>query len=379
MIINLRGTSGSGKTTAVKKILELYPSVEVENGHRVDIPGHDPLYIVGPYKTSCSGCDRMQSQDLICKTIRKFAKKGDVLFEGYRVSGSVERYVSLLKELSNHQGIFLFMDTPLKKCLSRLHKRRKKNNLKKPLSAGHVVSTFKRLQRMPEVLREAGMPVQMLSHKSPTEGILSHLKKRFPRYTNRVIMNPRGTNGSGKSTVMFDLMKTFGKDEILNEEGKIIGYKVKCYPPLYIVGNYSTPTGGVDTIRTMDIVCERIANFAKKGDVIFEGLLVSGFHGRWVDLEKKLPHCKFIYGVMDTPLETCIERVVQRRKEAGNEKPFDPKNLKAKHRSVQSSRLALIKAGSDVRTVPHDKPMKTFLRWRSEAQTRFPRLKEGHR
>jgi len=199
------------------------------------------------------------------------------------------------------------------------------------------------------------------------------MKKRFPRLTDRVILNVRGTNGSGKSTVIFDLIKKFGKTDLINEDGKAWAYKLNCYPPLFIVGRYDTPTGGCDTIRTMDIICDRICKLAKMGDVIFEGLLISGFHGRWVDLEKKLPRCKFIYGVLDTPIDICIERVLNRRAKMGNAKPFDPKNLIAKDRSVKSSRLSLIRSGCDVRTLPYKKSTETVLEWRKEAWQRFPR------
>lgn len=198
-------------------------------------------------------------------------------------------------------------------------------------------------------------------------------RKRFPRITDRVVLNVRGTNGSGKSTVIFDLIKKFGKTDLLGDDKKAWAYKLNCYPPLFIVGRYDTPTGGCDTIRTMDIICDRIRKLVKKGDVIFEGLLVSGFHGRWVELERELSRCKFIYGVLNTPIETCIERVVARRKAMGNKKEFDPKNLIAKHRSVQSSRLSLIRAGSDVRTLRYTDSLNTVLKWRNEAHTRFPR------
>ncbi len=203
------------------------------------------------------------------------------------------------------------------------------------------------------------------------------MKHRFPRVTDRVVLNPRGTNGSGKSTIVFQLMKKFGctalTDDSLPFKSKVWAYKLHCYPPMYVVGRYETATGGCDTVKTLDEVGERICKLSKKGDVLFEGLLASGLYGRFLALEHKLPRCRFVYCTLDTPLKVCIERVIQRRAAKGKIDELNPKALTNKFWAVKSSRLGLMKAGSRVADVPYENPMKAILEIRSKAHTRFPR------
>ena len=190
----------------------------------------------------------------------------------------------------------------------------------------------------------------------------------FPRY-NRfpTVINIRGTNGSGKSTIVMKLLKKFGAEPIV-KDGKVRAYKINKKTPIYVLGRYETPTGGCDTIRTQDEVSNGVRELMDKmdGDVIFEGLLISGMHSRWVELAHSRPNSHFIFAVLDTPLKKCIKRVLKRRKEKGNKKPFNPKTLIAKHKAVQSSAIALKKAKLDVRVLPHKKPVKTILKWLGE-------------
>lgn len=95
---------------------------------------------------------------------------------------------------------------------------------------------------------------------------------------------------------------------------------------MYVMGSYEIACGGADTIKTQDEVCERVlkARLNYTG-VIFEGVLVSDVFGRYLDLSRKVqPEGVYIWAILDTPLETCIERVIQRRLQKGNTKVFDP-------------------------------------------------------
>jgi thymidylate kinase len=63
-----------------------------------------------------------------------------------------------------------------------------------------------------------------------------------------------------------------------------------------------------------------------------------------------------VYAFLNTPLELCIERVKQRRLTAGNEKPFNPKNLVDKFDSVVNCYKNLRAAGYDVRLIDYTDP-----------------------
>jgi hypothetical protein len=70
---------------------------------------------------------------------------------------------------------------------------------------------------------------------------------------------------------------------------------------------------------------------------------VTGF----ADKLKRKGH-RMIFAGMDTPADLCIERVRQRRLEAGNHKPFNPEKLLHKYESVLRSQEKLRAAGYDV-------------------------------
>jgi hypothetical protein len=162
--------------------------------------------------------------------------------------------------------------------------------------------------------------------------------------------------------------------------------KVQAYfiPELntYIIGSYETPTGGCDTVKTQDEICDRVFRYCQKGNVLFEGLLVSGLFSRYNALaDKCLPYADTIVGFLSTPLEVCIARTLQRRKDKGNDKPFDPqKTLAPKFEAIKASKrkfLAAGKSGSceckcgpvchsapkDVRDIPYEQAYETVLTW----------------
>jgi hypothetical protein len=167
-----------------------------------------------------------------------------------------------------------------------------------------------------------------------------------------VILNLRGTSGSGKTTVVRGLMAKFPINEVVGEEKKPYGYEcrpdrtglapydspVADAPNLYIVGSYKNTCGGCDGIDTQDEICNRVRFFAPQGDVVFEGLLISHLYSRYLNLDRemaKLHGQRTIWAFLDTPLELCLERVKTRRDERAALKgkeasPFNPDNTIAK-------------------------------------------------
>lgn len=147
-----------------------------------------------------------------------------------------------------------------------------------------------------------------------------------------MIINIRATNGAGKSTVVRGVMQHWGEENVrkIKSGTKVVDYEVTTpFGPLYVVGRYETPCGGCDGIPTQEEVRARVAKYAKKGHVLFEGIIVTSCYGKYKELFEKLKQ-PYLFAFLNTPLKTCIKRVEKRRKEKGNEKPFNPKNLEAK-------------------------------------------------
>ena len=142
-----------------------------------------------------------------------------------------------------------------------------------------------------------------------------------------IVFNPRGTSGSGKTHLVKSLISHFGiKTRFLKPGTKRTnGYVLRN--DTYVMGSYEITCGGADTIKTQDEVCQRVLKASKKySHVIFEGVLVSDVFGRYLDLSKNVqPGAVYVWAILDTPLELCIKRVIERRVARGNDKPFDPK------------------------------------------------------
>jgi hypothetical protein len=113
-----------------------------------------------------------------------------------------------------------------------------------------------------------------------------------------------------------------------------------------------------------------IDKMAPQGHVVCEGVIAITSYGfgrvtRFADKLKRKGH-RMIFANIDTPAELCVERVKQRRLEAGNPKPFNPDGLLHKYESILKSQEKLKQAGYDARILPHEEPLQTLLRWFAE-------------
>jgi hypothetical protein len=141
-----------------------------------------------------------------------------------------------------------------------------------------------------------------------------------------VIVNPRGTSGSGKTELVRRLLADYGwgrdgHGEPIRRPGRArpMGYRLR-HPrggcPLAVLGYYEATSGGCDTIRATDGGLDeafRLADgYASDGhDVLLEGLLLSGEHARSAALAKV--HQLHVLR-LSTPLDHCIRNVVRRQR-----------------------------------------------------------------
>jgi adenylate kinase family enzyme len=140
-----------------------------------------------------------------------------------------------------------------------------------------------------------------------------------------MIINIRGTSGSGKTYVVRELMQHIrvqtGCDwiELINEKGKVITHVTYFdWQPIHVLGNYSgSLCGGCDTISSHNMLSSLVRHFSQFGHVIFEGMTISRSYARFAALDDYLTSSgeKYIWAILDTPLELCLERVQQRRDE----------------------------------------------------------------
>jgi len=85
--------------------------------------------------------------------------------------------------------------------------------------------------------------------------------------------------------------------------------------PLFIIGPYyGVPTSGADVITTngLDVLIFLLEKYRKKGDVLYEGIIVSnnyGSVGEYLFTQQK----DVVVAFLDTPLEVCLEGLKARQ------------------------------------------------------------------
>jgi len=170
MIISIRGTSGAGKSTIVRAIMEAYPGtfnrIMVEKRKRpIALLAVNPnknlgklgqlprsLFIVGHYDIPCGGADTISGNEIIYGMVRDAAKAGhDVIFEGRIIGVDVRRTA----ELATKYPVTIFhIDIPLEECLASINeRRRRKNPDATDVNPKNTTNIFKQIPRCLERLR----------------------------------------------------------------------------------------------------------------------------------------------------------------------------------------------------------------------------------
>jgi hypothetical protein len=92
MLINLRGTSGSGKSTIVRNLMTQCGCKPIHGALGLHLPEAyllmlpHPVYVIGPYTTPCGGCDRILPFALVPRLIKQYSQRGHVILEGLLMS-----------------------------------------------------------------------------------------------------------------------------------------------------------------------------------------------------------------------------------------------------------------------------------------------------
>lgn len=190
------------------------------------------------------------------------------------------------------------------------------------------------------------------------------------------IVNLRGTSGAGKSTVVHWLLKNFATEDPSPHIVEYFGarhnrplvYRISprfAGTPLFIIGPYTSPCGGCDAITDYkNILPGLLERYSKQGDILFEGLLISGGYGsvgRRLGALRDKGH-RVIFALLDTPLETCLERVNARRRARGVMEPVNPVNTEQKYRAAHMSQKKIAdEYGHECVMINHKRPIREVL------------------
>lgn len=192
MIIQIRGTSGSGKTWVMNKVLSRYlvieqPTYEVR-GHYTDLKlpcgppryswtsiykegrkqpmyyvNHDErLAVLGHYNSACGGCDNVGSARAVYELIQEVQTEWPgyrIVCEGLLLSEDV-KWSSQLKDLR-----VIFLTTPTPDCLTNIEHRRKLVGNDKPLNPKNTENRVGVIERARLKLTDYGV----LCRRAPSQ------------------------------------------------------------------------------------------------------------------------------------------------------------------------------------------------------------------
>lgn len=132
MIVGISGTSGSGKSTIVRRVMNLYPNrVEIPRGEDSKRPlkyvlhrdGFKPLSVFGHYETATGGCDTITTirQDLRVMAKEWYDKGHDILFEGLIISAKKGVFEEI-RDMGLPMYVAL-LDPPIEVCRAGIRQR----------------------------------------------------------------------------------------------------------------------------------------------------------------------------------------------------------------------------------------------------------------
>lgn len=126
MLINIRGTSGSGKSTAVRELVALATSVHFHVEGR-----KKPLYsfhrlengktfaTLGHYETPCGGCDTLKKLDDVFTLYEKVKGEVDFVVAEGKILGDDTKRTPLVDK-----AVIMYLTTSVADCYAGVAKRR---------------------------------------------------------------------------------------------------------------------------------------------------------------------------------------------------------------------------------------------------------------
>lgn len=173
-----------------------------------------------------------------------------------------------------------------------------------------------------------------------------------------MIIQIRGTSGSGKTTVVKQVMNYLGGWDYYY----IAGRKKPLYyyhRDVTILGHYESPCGGCDTIGSARAIYNLIQCLpdTRSKIVLCEGLLLS----EDVKWSLQLPDLRAVF--LTTPLETCLAQIQSRRQSRGNAKPLNPANTTNRVKVIERARTRLAANGVPYRCCTVDQATAHIIRW----------------
>ena len=165
----------------------------------------------------------------------------------------------------------------------------------------------------------------------------------------RKLINIRGCNGAGKSTVPISMLES---DPDSFELGWRVDGRLKTLATVFpafntlALGHYHSKCGGMDSIKDTDTIKSSLAAvWNLPYNIIMEGIMASTVRQTYIDLFKSMnannePREIIIYNILP-PLQTCLDRIQERN----GGKPIKEEQVASKWRTVDKNADAFAAEG----------------------------------
>lgn len=188
MIIQITGTSGSGKSHLMRSFLayskdeasveEVFiPGREVPIGYLIEPQDVSPIFVPGSYKTPTGGCDTIRDIQQVYALVEKYvAMKRHVVFEGLFCMNQT-RGPQLAAE-HGKKYVVLQLSTTLATCLASINSRRAERGEGELANKKNTTDNYKRAENFCARMREAGARVIRVTRDDGLEKMLEVLGER---------------------------------------------------------------------------------------------------------------------------------------------------------------------------------------------------------
>lgn len=158
-LFNIRGTNGSGKSYALRKLMTGESSVTMEGAYKVTHYSDRNLYVIGSYDNACGGLDTVKKFEETNEMALKYIQLGNVAMEGILWSTVFKSSYELDAKLRamGHLMVWIQMDTPIKVAMDRVMARRALKGNMEPFNPEKVIAKQKSISRTYNRAVDAGV------------------------------------------------------------------------------------------------------------------------------------------------------------------------------------------------------------------------------
>ena len=165
MIVQVRGTSGAGKSTVIREVKAKMDYFEPRyiKGRKMplfylrELDGQRPCIILSHYESPCAGCDVLGSARHIFDLLQILdLGKYNILCEGLMLSEDTKWAMQISQVLGQHQTNY-YLTTDIEECIERIKKRRAEKGNDKPLNEDNTRRRYEVINRTQTKLQDVPM------------------------------------------------------------------------------------------------------------------------------------------------------------------------------------------------------------------------------